>query len=247
MEDEEPVRRLVGRRGAERLTSWEVLLTEEKPMQELTTAASLVGYETIESGDAITAVLPRAELETALQAAEPVGFWLEFAQEYGADTTVTVELADADIEAILGSTEGEDVVLALDAEALAGMLSDPEVEAHGVRGALAVAAVTAAIAAPTGVAASPQNADAAATAQRARAATSVQNVDAAATAQVTRTQVTKAQVTKAQVTKAQVTKAQVAKAQVTKAQVASRASTAQATRSLRLKASGVKLLRSTVR
>lgn len=199
-------------------------------MQELTTAANLVGYETLESGDTITAVLSRAELEKALRAEEPAGFWLEFAQEYGADTTLTIELADADIEAILGSSEGDDVVLAFDGDALAGMLSDPEVEAHGLRGALAIAVTTAAIVAPTSVAATPQNADAAATAQRAGAATSVQHVDAAATAQVAN----------------RATKAQVAN-RATKAQVANRASKVQATQSLRLKASGVKVLRGSAR
>ena len=45
-------------------------------MQELTTAASLVGYETFERGDTITAVLSRAELEKALRAEQPAGFWL---------------------------------------------------------------------------------------------------------------------------------------------------------------------------
>jgi adhesin HecA-like repeat protein len=208
-------------------------------MQELTTAANLVGYETLESGDTITAVLSRAELETVRRAEEPAGFWLEFAQEYGADTTLTIELADADIGAILTSTEGDEVVLALDAEALVGMLAGPEVEAHGLRGALAIAVTTAAIVAPTSVAATPQNADAAATAQRAGAATSVQQVDAAATAQVAN------RATKAQVAN-RATKAQVAN-RATKAQVANRASKVQATQSLRLKASGVKVLRGSVR
>ncbi len=190
-------------------------------MHELTTAANLVDYETFESGGAIAATLSRAELETALTAEGTAEIWLEFAQESHDDARLTLELSDADIEAILRSSEGDAVVLAFDGDTLAGLLDDPEVESHGLRGALAIAVTTAAIVAPTSVAASPQNADAAATVQRAHAATSVQQVDAAATAQVSQRAV--------------------------KAQVTSVAAKTQVNRSFRLKASGVKVLRSSVR
>jgi len=153
-------------------------------MQELTTTANLVDYGTL--GDsAITAVLARSELEAALHADESAQLWFELGlDEDEATRRLTLELAPADLEEMLRLSTGDEVVLALDGDALAGLFDDPDVEAHGMRGALAVAVAAAAIAAPTGLAAAPQTASAAATAQRAAAAATVQTAGLAATTQV---------------------------------------------------------------
>lgn len=182
-------------------------------MQELTTRASLVEYGT--SPDPITATLSRRELETVLDTDDSAGIWFEFGEEEDEEgKLLTAELGTPEIEEILRSSSGDNVVLALDPAEVLGLFDEPEVQGHGLRGALAIAVVSAAVAAPAGMAAAPQAVDAAATVQRARAATSLQ--------QTTTTQVSTA---------------------VTGAQVSSAAARAQITRSLKLNASGVTRLR----
>lgn len=123
-------------------------------MQELATSATLVDYETLED-DSIAAVVARSELEAALAADETAGLWLELGDDVET-SRLTLELKPADVEEILRSSPGDEIVLALDGDEVSGLFADPDVEAHGMRGALAIAVATAAIAAPTSLAASPQ-------------------------------------------------------------------------------------------
>lgn len=187
-------------------------------MQELTTTATLVDYGTFEGGSAITAVLARNELEAALHADESARLWFEFGRDEDEETRrLTIDVASTDVEEMLRLSTGDDLVLALDAGAVGGLFDDPDVEAHGMRGALAIAVTAAAIAAPTSLAAVPQTASAATTAQRAGAAATAQTAGLAATTQVS--------------------------SLAAKVQVARVAARAQISKSLVVKAAGVKLLR----
>lgn len=184
-------------------------------MQELTTTANLVEYATLEGP--ISAVLARSELEAALHADESAGLWFEFEREDEEMRRLTIELGSADIEEMLRLATGDEVVLAIATDPVTSLFDEPEVEAHGMRGALAIAVVAAAVAAPTSLAAAPQTASAAATAQQASPAASIQQVSAAVTTQIANPAV--------------------------KAQVANPAVKAQVAKTLVLKAAGLKLLR----
>lgn len=186
-------------------------------MQELTTTANLVEYATLEDDGPITAVLARSELEAALHADESAGLWFEFEREDEEMRRLTIELGSADIEEMLRRSTGDEVLLAIGADPVSSLFDEPDVEAHGMRGALAIAVVAAAVAAPTSLAAVPQTASASATAQRVSAAANAQRASAAATAQRANAAAT--------------------------AQVASRAAKVQVSKNLALKASGLRLLR----
>ena len=154
-------------------------------MQELTTTATLVEYGTFEGGSPITAILARSELEAALNTHESAQLWFELGLDGDEETTrLTLDLTPTDLEEMLRRSTGDQVSLALDGDALAGLFADPDVEAHGLRGALAATVAIAAIAAPTSLAAVPQTSEVAATAQRATAAATVQTSGTAATAQI---------------------------------------------------------------
>jgi hypothetical protein len=154
-------------------------------MQELTTTATLVEYGTFEGGSPITAILARSELEAALNTHESAQLWFELGLDGDEETTrLTLDLTPTDLEEMLRRSTGDEVSLALDGDALAGLFADPDVEAHGLRGALAATVAIAAIAAPTSLAAVPQTSEVAATAQRATAAATVQTSGTAATAQI---------------------------------------------------------------
>ena len=154
-------------------------------MQELTTTATLVEYGTFEGRSPITAILARSELEAALNTHESAQLWFELGFDGDEETTrLTLDLTPTDLEEMLRRSTGDEVSLALDGDALAGLFADPDVEAHGLRGALAATVAIAAIAAPTSLAAVPQTSGVAATAQRASAAATVQTSGTAATAQI---------------------------------------------------------------
>jgi hypothetical protein len=126
-------------------------------MQELTTAGHLVEYTALQGKGSFAAVLARTELEAALHADGSVGLWFELGHGGAEDTSrLTLEVTSEDVEKMLQSSPGDEIVLALDAEEVDGLLADSDVEAHGIRGALAIAVATAAIAAPTSLAATPQ-------------------------------------------------------------------------------------------
>jgi len=190
-------------------------------MLELTTSATLVEYGTLEDERPITAVLRRSELEAALNANDSAHLWFELEGENEEQTRLlTIDMVSGELEEMLRRSTGEEIVLALDGNALEGLLRDPDVEAHGLRGALAVAIATAAIAAPAGLAATPQATSAAATTQGAGVAATVQTSGVAATAQVS--------------------------SLAAKAQVAGVAAKSQVSRSLVAKAGAVRILRAGV-
>lgn len=220
-------------------------------MEDLRTTANLI--EAFENGNPV-AVLPRGELDEMLAAGEPAQLWLELGREDDDDVRLlSVDLSTADIEQMLNRSTGDDVLLALDGYALHGLFDDTEVEAHGLRGALAIAVVAGAIAAPAGVAANPLVSTASnqvAASSRAQAVNPAAQVSAASRAQAanpaSRAQAAKPAAAKAQVSKpasrALSANPAAAKAQVSKAQVSKAASKPQLSKSLVVKASGLRLL-----
>ncbi len=187
-------------------------------MQELTTTATLVEYGTFEGRSPITAILARSELEAALNTHESAQLWFELGLDGDEETTrLTLDLTPTDLEEMLRRSTGDEVSLALDGDALAGLFADPDVEAHGLRGALAATVAIAAIAAPTSLAAVPQTSEVAATAQRATAAATVQTSGTAATAQIS--------------------------SLAAKAQISGVAAKSQISKSLAVRAGGVQLMR----
>ena len=153
-------------------------------MQELATTATLVDYETFQDVGAMTAVLARSEFQAALDADESAQLWFELELDEEDTKLLTVDLDTAALEQMLRIAGGDDILVAFDGDAIAGLFAGHDVEAHGLRGALASTVAIAAIAAPTGLAAVPQTSEAAATAQRASIAATAQTADLAAAAQV---------------------------------------------------------------
>lgn len=170
-------------------------------MPELTTTATFTAAQFDE--EALTTIVARSVLEAALAEGEGTELWFEIGHD-DETSRLAIDLTAADLEEMLRLAGGDDVALTLDGEYVAGLFDDADVEAHGMRGAIAIAVTSAALLAPAAQAAVPQ-----ATQQSKPQATA--QVGAAATAQVSslaaRTQVSlqnKAQVSKVQVAKAKV-------------------------------------------
>ncbi len=212
-------------------------------MQEFARIASVVGHESLDESFAVA--FPRRELESLREAGEPAQLWVELEKEgNGGPKRLTIDLTPRDIDELLRHPNGDDLLIALDGYALHGLFDDGDVEAHGLRGVLAIAVVAAGIAAPAGLAANPQATTAAANPQLAKAAAAAQAARPAATAQVANP-AAKAQVSKtAAASQAQVSKAARAQTQVskaaTKAQISKAAAKAQISMaSYRFKAAGI--------
>jgi len=186
-------------------------------MQELTTTGKLVDYEALEEGIPISAVFARDDLEAALDSDDSPQLWFELGQDDEDTRLLTVDLDTAALEQMMRIAGDDDILVAFDSNAITGLFDD-EVEAHGLRGAVAATVAIAAVAAPAGIAAVPQTSEAAATAQRASVAATVQTADLAATAQVSSV--------------------------AAKAQISSVAAKKQIAKQLVVKAAGLKLLRS---
>lgn len=210
-------------------------------MQDVTTTANLVDYAALEGGRSITAVLQRSEVEAALRADDLPALWFDIAEGGDEKTSrLTIGLPVADIDEMLRQSTGEEVVLALDADMVADLLEESDVEAHGLRGALTIAVVAGAIMAPTSLAAVPQASSAAASPQVSSLATQ-QSVSPAAESQVTRA--AKGQVSRAVATSqvSRAAKGQVSRA-VQKPQVSQAAAKRQIT-ALVVKAGGAHLMK----
>lgn len=150
-------------------------------MLELITTGRLVDYETLEDRSELAAVLARKELEAAAASGEPAQLWLELSTVGDEDETarVKIDLLPAELTEILGRAGGSDIAFVFDDEALSSLLEEPEVEAHGLRGALAIAVTSAAVLAPAGMAATPQSLESQVAAQRVSSAVSSQALPAA--------------------------------------------------------------------
>lgn len=170
-------------------------------MPEVTTTATFTAAQFDE--DALTTIVARSVLEAALAEGEGAELWFDVGHADEA-SRLSIDLSTADLEEMLRLAGEDDVALTLDGEYVSSLFDDADVEAHGMRGAIAIAVTGAALLAPATQAAVPQ------ATQQAKP-----QVGAAATAQVSsmaaRTQATLQN--KLQ-TKTQVSKVQVAKAKV---------------------------------
>jgi hypothetical protein len=173
-------------------------------MQVVQARATFVTPETVD--ESLTTIVARSVLEAALKEEESAELWFEVGTEDGEDVSrLSIDLSYTDIEDLLRLSSEDEIALTLDGEAVESLFGDPDVEGHGLKGAIAIAVTSAAILAPASQAAVPQ-ATASATQQAKIQATA--QVGAAATAQVSslaaRTQVSlqaKTQVSKSQVAK----------------------------------------------
>jgi len=174
-------------------------------MQQLTTTATFTDRQL--DDDVLTTIVARSVLEAALAEDEKAELWFEIGREDDETTRLAIDLSASDLEEILQLSSGDDVALTLDGDGVAGLFDDPDVEAHGIKGAIAIAVTSAAILAPAGHAAVPQSVGAASTVQRVSVAATAQVVGAAATTQGSRV-AAKTQVANAQ---AKLAKSQAAK------------------------------------
>jgi hypothetical protein len=177
-------------------------------MQVVHARAAFVQSDATE--ESLTTIVARSVLEAALQEEEPAELWFELQSEGGEDVNrLSVDLSYTDIEELLRLSPEDEIALSLDGEQIENLFDDADVEAHGLKGAIAIAVTGAALLAPTAQGALPQATQQSkpqATAQVSAAATP--QVSAAATAQVASlaatTQVSlqnKAQIAKGQVAK----------------------------------------------
>ena len=105
-------------------------------MPELTTTATFTAARFDE--DALTTIVARSVLEAALAEGEGAELWFEIGRED--DTSrLAIDLSAADLEEMLRLGDGDDVALTLDGEYVSGLFDDADVEAHGMRGAIAIA------------------------------------------------------------------------------------------------------------
>jgi hypothetical protein len=141
-------------------------------MRQLTTTATFTDDRL--DDEALTTIVARSVLEAALAEDEGAELWFELGS--GDETArLAVELTPTDLEELLRLAGSDDVALTLDGDEVAGLFEDADVEAHGMRGAIAIAVTSAALLAPAGQAAiTQQSVGAAATTQRAGVAATTQ-------------------------------------------------------------------------
>ena len=132
--------------------------------------------------ESLTTIVARSVLEAALAEGESSTLWFEVGDDEDS-RRIEVDLSTADMEELLRMSGNEDVALSLDGNELAGLFDDPEVEAHGLKGAIAIVVTSAALLAPAGQAAVSQSVGAAATTQGVGVAATTQGVGVAATTQ----------------------------------------------------------------
>jgi hypothetical protein len=170
-------------------------------MQALQARATFVEPGTID--DSFTAVISRQELEAA-GAGDTAELWFEFGTDDSDESSrLSIDLAYSDIEDLLRLAPEDEIMLEVDCAFVEGIFGDDDVEAHGMKGAIAIAVSSAAILAPAGQAAlSPQTLNPAAnTVQRANVAATTQVSNPAARVQALNPQA-KVQISKTMVLKA---------------------------------------------
>lgn len=166
--------------------------------------------------DALTTIVARSILEAALAEGEPGELWLELERDDDGPRRLAVDLTQTDLEQLLHLSSEDEIGLSLNGEEIERLFDDADVEAHGLKMPIAIFVSSAAILAPAGQAAVTQGVGAAATTQRTSPVVSAQ-AHTAAKAEVIGT--------------------------ATKAEVIGAASKAEVTKTLVVRASGFKLLR----
>ena len=164
-------------------------------MQVTHATAALTTSDTVD--ESLTTIVARSVLEAALAEGDSARLWFEVGDDEDS-RRLEVDLSTADLEELLRMSGTEDVALTLDGDDIAGLFDDPDVEGHGLRGAIAIVVTSAALLAPAGQAAVTQSVGAAATTQGSGVAATTQGVGVASTTQVgaaVTTQVSKARAT----------------------------------------------------
>src|SRR5262245_10046483 len=111
-------------------------------MQAVKTHAMFVTADTVD--ESLTTIVDRSALETALAEDEPGTIWFEV--EGNEETRLlSVDLSVADLEELLRLSGSGDVALTLDSDGVEGLFDDPDVEAHGMKGAIAIVVTSAAL------------------------------------------------------------------------------------------------------
>ena len=154
-------------------------------MLEVTRTATFTDQQ---PDEALTTIVARSVLEAALAEDEPGRLWFEVERDEQS-RRLAIDLSAADLEELLRLSGSDDVALTLDGDDVAGLFDDPEVEGHGMKGAIAIAVTSAALLAPAGQAAVTQSIGTASTTQRAGVAATTQ-VGAAVSTQVSKAAVT---------------------------------------------------------
>ena len=164
-------------------------------MQVTHATAALTTSDTVD--ESLTTIVARSVLEAALAEGDSARLWFEVGDDEDS-RRLEVDLSTADLEELLRMSGSDDVALTLDGDDIAGLFDDPDVEGHGLRGAIAIVVTSAALLAPAGQAAVTQSVGAAATTQGSGVAATTQGVGVASTTQVgaaVTTQVSKARAT----------------------------------------------------
>jgi hypothetical protein len=156
-------------------------------MQQLTRTATFTDDRI--DDEALTTIVARSVLEAALAEDEKAQLWFELAGGEDETRRLAIDLSAADLEEILSLSGDADIALTLDGDGVAGLFDDDDVEAHGMRAAIAIAVTSAAILVPAGHAATTQSIGTAATTQQAGVAATAQ-VGTEATTQVAHTAAT---------------------------------------------------------
>ena len=164
-------------------------------MQVTHATAALTTSDTVD--ESLTTIVARSVLEAALAEGDSARLWFEVGDDEDS-RRLEVDLSTADLEELLRMSGSDDVALTLDGDEIAGLFDDPDVEGHGLKGAIAIVVTSAALLAPAGQAAVTQSVGAAATTQGSGVAATTQGVGVASTTQVgaaVTTQVSKARAT----------------------------------------------------
>ena len=124
-------------------------------MQVVQARATFVTPETFD--ESLTTIVARSVLEAALKDDEPAELWFELGIEDGKDVNrLSIDLSSMDIEQLLRLSSEDEIALTLDGEGVESLFGEPDVEGHGLKGAIAIAVTSAAILVPASQAAVPQ-------------------------------------------------------------------------------------------
>jgi hypothetical protein len=122
-------------------------------MHETSTSATLVGTRSMlpSQSDGLTVTVPRAEIEAALASDPPNELILDILRKVeGTDEperhTLNVAWKRPDLESVIGDVDAEAVTFSFDPAELNRLLSEPDVEGHGLREAAVVLSIAAAAA-----------------------------------------------------------------------------------------------------
>jgi hypothetical protein len=113
-------------------------------MEEVAGTAKLVDPAAVGAGSALTATLPRSDIEAALQDDAGADLFLEIARIQNGernDRRIKVGWERGDLEQLLQGSSGDSVSVTFDGDELERMLNDPDFEAHGLREKAAIISV----------------------------------------------------------------------------------------------------------